>query len=259
MKIFFIGDIVGRSGRALLKKILPSLISKEKLNWVIANAENAAGGSGLTRRVAEEIFFAGVDIITSGDHIFKKKEILEIIEDMDILRPLNYGELARGRGFLIKRKNNQEICVINLIGRVFMQPVDCPFKAVREILEEVLKKTRTVIVDIHAEATSEKLAVGYFLSGKVSAVLGTHTHIPTADERIIDGFTGYITDVGMTGAFDSILGRRKEDIIERFLTNVPSRFNLAEEDLRLQGVILDIDEERGSCLSIKRVEYKDDV
>ncbi len=256
MKVLFIGDIVGKPARSYLNQILPSLIEKEKFDWVIANGENAAGGSGLTEKVAKELFSSGIDILSSGDHIFKKKEVLSILENMDILRPLNYGDLAKGRGFIIKEKGSKKIAVINLLGRVFMQPVDCPFKAVSKILEEVLKETKVVIVDIHAEATSEKLAMGYFLAQKVSAVVGTHTHIPTADERIIEDFTGYITDIGMTGPFDSILGRRKEDIIQRFLTNVPSRFYLADKDIRLQGVVLEIEEETGRCLSIKRVEYK---
>jgi len=256
MKILFIGDIVGKPARLYLKEFLPSLIEKEKFDWVIANGENSAGGSGLTEKVAKELFSSGIDILTTGDHAFKKKEILNILDTLSILRPLNYGDLAKGRGFIIKEKDKKKIAVINLLGRVFMQAVDCPFKSVSKILEEVLTQTKVVIVDVHAEATSEKLALGYFLAQKVSAVIGTHTHIPTADERILEGFTGYITDVGMTGPFDSILGRRKEDIIQRFLTNMPTRFYLADRDVRIQGVILEIEDVSGKCLSIKRVEYK---
>ena len=256
MKVLFIGDIVGKPARLYLSQALSSLIKKEGFDWVLANGENAAGGSGLTQKVSKELFDAGIDIITTGDHAFKKREILDILDNMDILRPLNYGELAKGKGFLVKEKDSKKICVVNLLGRVFMEPVDCPFKAVSGILEEVLKKTRVVIVDMHAEATSEKLAMGYFLAQKVTAVIGTHTHIPTADERIIEGSTAYITDIGMTGSCDSILGRRKEDIIERFLTNVPGRFNLADGDVRIQGVVLEIDELTGKALSVKRVEYK---
>ena len=256
MKILFLGDVVGRPARDYLKDSLPSLIDQEAFDWVIVNCENAAGGSGLTEKVAKELFSSGIDIITTGDHAFKKKEILSILDTMDVLRPLNYGELTRGQGFIIKEKKGKKICVANLLGRVFMQPVDCPFKAVSGILKEVLDETKVLIVDIHAEATSEKLALAYYLAGKASAVIGTHTHIPTADERIIDKFTAYITDAGMTGSFDSILGRKKEDIIERFLTNIPTRFNLAQDDVRMQGVILEIDEASGRALSIKRVEYR---
>ena len=232
------------------------MIKNEKLDLVIANAENAAGGSGLTEKVAQELFSSGIDLMTSGDHAFKKRDIFNIIDDLDITRPLNYGELAKGRGYIVKEKNGRKVCVINLLGRVFMQPVDCPFKAVSKVLEEVLPQTKIVIVDMHAEATSEKLAMGNFLAQKVSAVIGTHTHIPTADERIMEGFTAYITDAGMTGSFDSILGRRKEDIIEKFLTNIPCRFNLAEGDVRMQGVLLEIEESTGKAVSIKRVEYR---
>ena len=259
MKILFLGDIVGRPARIYLKEFLPLLIKNERLDLVVANAENAAGGSGITEKVAEELFSSGIDIMTTGDHAFKKKDIFNIIDTKDIIRPLNYGDLAKGRGYLIKDKNGIKVCVINLLGRVFMQPVDCPFKAVTAVLEDVLSETKIVLVDMHAEATSEKLAMGNFLAQKVSAVVGTHTHIPTADERILEGFTAYITDVGMTGPFDSILGRRKEDIIEKFLTNIPCRFNLAEGDVRMQGVLLDIDEDSGRALSIKRVEYKQGV
>ncbi|MCM8773949.1 MAG: TIGR00282 family metallophosphoesterase [Candidatus Omnitrophica bacterium] len=256
MKVLFIGDIVGRPGRNYLKERILQIRKEEEIDCVIANGENSAGGSSITFQTAKEIIDCGVDFITSGDHIFKKKESKEALEKLDVLRPLNYGNLAYGRGYIIKEIKNVNVGVINLLGRVFMQPVDCPFKSVRDILDEIRSKTKVIVVDIHAEATSEKLALGYFLGGKVSAVIGTHTHIPTADERIIDGFTAYITDVGMTGSFDSILGREKYRIIERFITNLPVRFNLAEEDVRIQGVILEIDSLTGRALNIKRVEYK---
>jgi hypothetical protein len=255
MHILFIGDIVGRPGRTFLKERLPSLREELKLDFVVANGENAAGGSSITSDTAREILKGGVDVITTGDHIFKKKEAREALEKLDILRPLNYGELAAGRGYIIKEVGENKIGIINILGRVFMQPTDCPFKAVRDILEEVKKEAKIVIVDVHAEATSEKLALGYFLAGKVTAVVGTHTHIPTADERIIDNFTAYITDVGMTGSFNSILGREKHQIIERFITNMPVRFNLAQSDVRMQAVIVEA-EDTGRALSIKRVEYK---
>ncbi|MDD5194150.1 MAG: TIGR00282 family metallophosphoesterase [Candidatus Omnitrophica bacterium] len=258
MKILFLGDIVGKPARVYLKELLPSLRSTLSLDFIIANGENAAGGSSLTPDTAQEIFESGVDVVTTGDHIFKKQEAKEVLATMDVIRPLNYGELASGRGYIIKESKGKKIGVINLLGRVFMQPVDCPFKTIRDTLENIKKEAKVIIVDMHAEATSEKLAMGYFLAGKVSACLGTHTHIPTADEKIIDNYTAYITDLGMTGSFDSVLGREKHQIIERFLTNMPVRFNLAQGDVRAQGLIMEIDDQTGGALSIERVEYRKD-
>ena len=256
MRVLVIGDIVGKPGRKAVYNLLPSLCLGQELDIVIANGENAAGGSSLTPDTAEDIFVAGVDVMTSGDHIFKKKEAREVLDTRDLIRPLNYGDLAYGRGYIIKEVGGVKIGIINLIGRVFMQPVDCPFKAVKSILEDVKREAKIIFVDMHAEATSEKVALGHFLSGKVSAVLGTHTHIPTADERIIDNFTAYISDVGMTGSFDSVIGREKHQVIERFITNMPVRFNLAQGDVRMQAVLVEVDEESGKALSIKRVEYR---
>ena len=258
MNVLFIGDIVGSPGRQFLKERLGEIRQKLQCDFVVANGENAAGGSSITLKTANEIFSSGVDVITTGDHIYKKKDSQEVLESLEVIRPLNYGKLAVGRGYLIKEKGGKKIAVINLLGRVFMQPVDCPFKTVKEVLDKLQKETPVIIVDMHAEATSEKLAMGYFLAGKVSAVLGTHTHIPTADERIIDNHTAYITDVGMTGSFDSVLGRKKQQIIERFLTNMPLRFDLAKEDVRIQGVFLKIDAQSGKALEVKRVEFKQD-
>jgi len=259
MKILFIGDIVGRPAREYLSDFLPDLKKDLSLDAIIANGENSAGGSSVTLDTAKDLFNSGIDVVTSGDHIFKKKEAKEVLASMDVLRPLNYGESVPGEGYLIKEFLGTKIAVVNLLGRVFMQPVDCPFKAIKDKLEEIRSQAKIIIVDIHAEATSEKLAMGYFLAQKVSAVIGTHTHIPTADERIIDDFTAYITDVGMTGSFDSVLGRQKSQIIERFVTNLPVRFDLAQDDLRMQGVLLTVDEDTGRAISIKRVEYKKDV
>lgn len=258
IKILFIGDIVGRPARKYLGEKLFAVRKELSLDCVIANGENASGGSGLTPDNARELFSAGIDILTSGDHIFKKKVAKDTLEKFDVIRPLNYGELAWGRGFLIKKIKGVRVGVINLLGRVFMPPIDCPFKAVRDILPQMREQADVVLVDMHAEATSEMVAMGYFLGGKVSAVLGTHTHIPTADERIIDGYTAYITDVGMTGSCDSVLGREKSHIIERFLTGMPLRFNLACSDVRIQGVVMDIDDATGQALSIKRVEYREE-
>ena len=257
MKILFIGDVVGKPGRNYLKEHLAALRKEMLIDFVIANGENAAGGSSITLQTAKELFDSGIDVITSGDHIFKKKDSSQVLETMDVIRPLNYGEFAYGKGYIIKEVNHTKIAVINLLGRVFMQPIDCPFRAVKDVLSKT-EEAKIKIVDIHAEATSEKLAIGYFLAGKVTAVLGTHTHIPTADERIIDDFTAYITDVGMTGSFDSILGREKHQIIERFVTNMPLRFNLSQEDVRMQAVLLEVDEETGKALKIERLEVKRD-
>ncbi|MBU0693354.1 MAG: TIGR00282 family metallophosphoesterase [Candidatus Omnitrophica bacterium] len=256
MRILFAGDVVGRPARAFLKEALPQIKESLNVDFVIVNGENAAGGSSITLATARDLFSCGVDVITTGDHIFKKKEAKEVLEKEDAIRPLNYGGKAFGRGWLIKEKGGKKIGVINLLGRVFMQPIDCPFKAVRDVLEEIKKETKAIIVDVHAEATSEKAAMGHFLTGKVSAVVGTHTHVPTADERILDDFTAYITDVGMTGSFDSILGREKHQIIERFLTNMPMRFNLAQNDIRMQAVVIEIEEATGRALSIERVERR---
>lgn len=258
MKILFIGDIVGKPARSYLKQLFPSLRKELSLDFVIANGENAAGGSSITPDTAEDIFGCGIDVITTGDHIFKKKESKQVLDTRDVIRPLNYGELAAGRGYLIKEVKGVKIGIINLLGRVFMQPADCPFKAVKSILEDVKREAKIILVDMHAEATSEKVAMGHFLSGKVSAVLGTHTHIPTADERIIDNFTAYITDVGMTGSWDSVLGREKHQVIERFISNMPVRFDLAQDDVRMQAVLVEVDEENGKALSIQRVERKKD-
>ncbi|MEI8349307.1 MAG: TIGR00282 family metallophosphoesterase [Candidatus Omnitrophota bacterium] len=254
VKLLFIGDIVGKPARLYLKELLPSLRESIGLDVIIANGENAAGGSSLTIATAKDLFAAGIDMLTTGDHIFKKQEAREVLETMDVIRPLNYGDLAFGRGYMVKEVNGKKIGIINLLGRVFMQPAECPFRAAKAILDDIRSKAKIILVDIHAEATSEKLALGYFLAGKVSAVVGTHTHIPTADERIIDNFSAYITDVGMTGSFDSVLGREKHQIIERFVTNMPVRFNLAEGDVRMQGVIIEVDEATGRAFSIKRVE-----
>jgi len=256
MKILFLGDIVGRPAREFVKEKLPALRSELGLDAIIANGENASGGSSLTPKNAGELMEAGIDIVTSGDHIFKKKNAKETLENFPVLRPLNYGDQAWGRGYLVKEISGVKIAVVNLLGRVFMQPVDCPFKAIRDLLPELQKQAQVILVDMHAEATSEKVAMGYFLTGKVSAVVGTHTHIPTADERIIDGYTAYITDLGMTGSFDSVLGREKSQIIERFLTSMPLRFNLAYSDIRIQGVLLEIDPDSGQATKIERVEYK---
>ena len=258
MKILFIGDIVGSPGRQAIKELLPVLKKEYSLNLTIANAENAAGGSGITPAVAQELFDAGVDALTSGDHIWKNKGIFEIIDKEErILRPVNFPLGVPGRGWAVfKTRDNIKIGVINVQGRVFMEAIECPFRTSRQAQEALSKETNIIIVDIHAEATSEKVALGWYLDGKASAVLGTHTHIQTADERILPGGCAYITDVGMTGPFDSVIGRRIEDVLERFVTSVPTRFEVAKENIQLQGAVLDIDENTGGARSIVRIQRK---
>jgi metallophosphoesterase (TIGR00282 family) len=256
MKILFIGDIVGSPGREAVKKLLPKLKEEYQLDFIIANAENAAGGSGITSKVAQDLFAGGVDVLTSGDHIWKKREIFELINQEErILRPVNFPEGAPGRGFAIfKTKGGKKIGVINVNGRVFMEALESPFKTVLKAQEVLSCETKIIIVDIHAEATSEKVALGWYLDGKVSAILGTHTHVQTADEKILPQGTAYITDVGMTGPLRSVIGRRIEDVLERFLTAIPVKFEVAEDDVQLQGAVVDIDERSGRAVSIVRVQ-----
>jgi hypothetical protein len=258
MNILFIGDIVGSPGRQAIKELLPELKKEYRLAFTIANAENAAGGSGITPAVAQELFDTGIDVLTSGDHIWKKKEIFEIIDkEARILRPVNFPLGVPGRGWAVfKTRDNIKIGVINVQGRVFMEAIECPFRTSRQAQEALSKETNIIIVDIHAEATSEKVALGWYLDGKASAVLGTHTHIQTADERILPGGCAYITDVGMAGPFDSVIGRRIEDVLERFVTSVPNRFEVAKENIQVQGVVLDIDENTGRARSIIRIQRK---
>jgi metallophosphoesterase (TIGR00282 family) len=258
MKILFIGDIVGSPGREAIKKLLPGLKEEHKLDFVIANAENAAGGSGITLKVAQELFEAGLDVLTSGDHIWKKKEIFEFINQEErILRPANFPSGVMGRGFgLFKTKKGTKIGVININGRVFMEALECPFRTAMRSQEELSQETKIIILDMHAEATSEKVALGWYLDGKISAVLGTHTHIQTADEKILPNGTAYITDVGMTGPYDSVIGRRVEDVLERFLTGVPVRFEVADSDVQLHAVALEVDDKTGKAKSILRIQKK---
>lgn len=258
MKILFIGDIVGSPGREAIKKLIGPLKQDLEIDFVIANAENASGGSGITSKVADELFSYGVDALTSGDHIWKKTEIFELINREErILRPLNFPSGAPGRGAAVfKAKNGLKVGVINVNGRVFMEALECPFKTALAASEELAKETKIIIVDIHAEATSEKVALGWYLDGKVSAVLGTHTHIQTADEKILPKGTAYLTDAGMTGPYDSVIGRRVEDVLTRFLSSIPVRFEVAQENIQLHGALVEIDEKSGKAISILRVQKK---
>ncbi|MBW2545008.1 MAG: TIGR00282 family metallophosphoesterase [Deltaproteobacteria bacterium] len=255
MKVLFIGDIVGKPGRNAVSALLPGIVGQYGVDIVIANCENAAGGFGVTRKVVDELYHSEIDILTSGNHIWDKKEISSFIDDYEtLLRPANYPEGTAGRGSVaIKTRLGISLGVLNLEGRVFMRPLDCPFRVAEREIEKLKNETDIIIVDMHAEATSEKEALGWFLDGKVSAVLGTHTHVQTADERVLPGGTAYITDVGMTGAFDSVLGIKKEVALERFLTLLPNRYDVAKGDVRFQGALIDIDNKTGRSLSIERL------
>lgn len=256
MRVLFIGDIVGSPGRQAVKALVPQLKKERAIDVVIANSENAAGGSGLTAKVAEELLSYGCDCLTNGDHVWKRQDVLKIIDHPSIVRPLNLAPNIPGKGYCVLSKNNVKVGIINAQGRVFMHPIDCPFRAVREIIPLIKKQTPVILVDIHAEATSEKVAMGYFLDGLVSALVGTHTHIQTADEKILEQGTAYITELGMCGPYDSVIGQEKSKIIERFLTGMPTRFEVASGDIQLQGAIIDIDENTGKARSIERVQEK---
>jgi metallophosphoesterase (TIGR00282 family) len=258
MKILFIGDIVGKLGRNATKALLPSVVNKYKIDLVIANGENAAGGFGLTDKTVSEIFSCGVHVITSGNHIWDKKEFIPQISKEDrVLRPLNYPPGVPGFGSLLYPiRNGLKVAIINLSGRVFMSNIYCPFRIGKEEVKRLSEITKLIIVDFHAEATSEKIAFGYYMDGKVSAVIGTHTHVQTADERILSGGTAYITDVGMTGPSDSVIGIDKEQIIQRFLTSMPMRFETAKGEGIFSAVVIEMNEESGKSTAIQRLQLK---
>jgi len=255
MKVLFIGDIVGKVGRTAVKALLPSVVTKYRIDFVIANGENAAAGFGITETVAAEIFGSGVHVITSGNHIWDKRESIPYIaKDNRILRPLNYPVGAPGYGSVLYTLGNAKVAVINLSGRVFMANVDCPFRTGLAEIERVRAETNYVIVDFHAEATSEKVAFGYYVDGKASAVLGTHTHVQTADEKILSGGTAYITDTGMTGPSDSVIGIEKRQIIERFLLQMPMKFEIAKGMAILSAVAFELDDKTGRAQTIQRLQ-----
>jgi metallophosphoesterase (TIGR00282 family) len=262
VKVLFIGDIVGQPGRRAVSELVPRLRETHGLHLVIANGENSAGGSGITPKTAEEIFAAGVDVITSGDHLWDQKEVIDLLEnEKRFVRPLNYPRGTPGEGSVLieVRIPNSAIptpalfAVLNLQGRTFMADLENPFHAAHAEVERLRRETNFIFVDIHAEATSEKIAMARMLDGRVSAVVGTHTHVQTADEQIFPGGTGYLTDAGFTGPHESVLGREIEPVIERFLTNMPQRFGVAKERVLLQGAIIEIDDVTGKAIAITRV------
>ena len=260
MKVLFIGDIVGQPGRGAVKALLPTLASRHAVDFVVANGENSAGGSGITPRTAEEIFSAGVDVITSGDHLWDQKEVTELLaNEPRFLRPMNYPADVPGRGsgiFELKnpRSKGTKIAVLNLQGRVFIMPtLDDPFALALAEVNQLRQKTKIIFIDFHAEATSEKIAFGRMLDGLVSAVVGTHTHVQTADEQIFSGGTAFLTDAGFTGPHESVLGRELEPVVRRFLTAMPQRFEVAKNGVRLQGALIEIDESTGKAVNIQRI------
>jgi len=255
MKLLLIGDIIGRPGRAIVEREVVRLREERAIDLVVANCENAAGGAGVTPSTAEEIFRAGVDVLTSGNHVWRKREALELLKlDPRVIRPANYPDGAPGTGStVVETPSGQKVGILNLMGRVFMQPLDCPFRTAERELARLKLVTPVIIVDMHAEATSEKVAMGWFLDGKVSCVFGTHTHIPTADERILPQGTAFVTDVGMTGPYDSVIGRRVDQILERFLSNLPVKSDVAEGNVQLRGLLVEVNPVTGKAVAVERI------
>ena len=255
MKILALGDVVGSPGREAVKTLLPPLVAEHDVSFVVVNGENLAGGDGLTPDTVKDLFAAGVHCVTSGDHVFKRREILPSLEtDPRLLRPANFPAAASGKGWtVLAGRHGERVGVINLMGRVFMKPIDDPFAAVDAALAKLAGETDVILVDLHAEATSEKVAMGWFLDGRVTAVFGTHTHIQTADERVLPKGTAYITDLGMTGPYDSVLGRDKDRVLRALTTGMPTHFDVATQDVRLCGVLITADPTTHKATAIERV------
>jgi len=251
LRILAIGDIIGKPGRKAVKEILPGLYSEYNIDLVVGNGENAAGGLGLTPSTAEELFDSGIDVITTGNHIWAYKEIIPYFDsEPPLLRPLNYPPTNPGRGYLLK--NN--VLIVNLVGRVFIGNFDCPFRAMDQLLAEFEHKSMPIIVDFHAEATSEKVAMGKYLDGRVSAVLGTHTHVGTIDAHILPGGTAYVTDIGMVGPIDSVIGDDPDSVLARFLTQIPSRLSVGKGKVSFDTILVEVDEKTGKAVDIKRIQ-----
>jgi metallophosphoesterase (TIGR00282 family) len=263
VKILFIGDVVGEPGRRAVKTLLPVIHQQHAPDFVIANGENSAGGNGITPRIADELYAAGVDVITTGDHLWDQKEVIQLLaEESRFLRPLNYPPETPGRGSGLytvmatagRTGHSLNIGVLNVQGRTFMQPpLDNPFPAAREAVRTLREQTNIIFVDFHAEATSEKIAFTRYLDGQVSAVVGTHTHVQTADEQIFPGGTAYLSDAGFTGPHESVLGREIVPVIQRFLTSVPQRFEVAKDRVLLHGALIEVDEANGRAVKIERI------
>jgi metallophosphoesterase (TIGR00282 family) len=259
LRILAIGDIIGKPGRKAVEEILPGLYSEYNIDLVIGNGENAAGGLGLTPSTAQELFDSGIDVITTGNHIWAYKEIIPYLDSGPaLLRPLNYPPTNPGRGYLVKKPSTQSaecsVLIVNLLGRVFIGNFDCPFRAMDQLLAESKHKSIPIIVDFHAEATSEKVAMGKYLDGRVSAVLGTHTHVGTIDASILPGGTAYVSDIGMVGPIDSVIGDDPDSAIERFLTQMPSRLSVGKGKVNFDAILVEVDEKTGKAVDIKRIQ-----
>jgi len=262
VRILFIGDIFGRPGRNIVREKLKELVREQRIDLVLANGENAAAGFGITPSLAEDLFDLGVDVLTTGNHVWDKREILDYFASVDgdahgparrVLRPANYASDLPGRGVYEGRKNDVPYAVINLQGRIFMAANDDPFRTADRLLDQI--KAKIIVVDVHAEATSEKIALGWYLDGRVTALVGTHTHVPTADERVLPGGTAYLTDVGMTGPYDGVIGVKKELVVGRFLNNMPVRFEPATGDPRLCAVVVEGDDATGRAANHAELGY----
>ncbi len=258
VKVLFISDIVGKPGRQAVSMQLHRIIDRYAVDLVVANGENAAGGFGLTEDTAKELFNQGIQVITSGNHIWDKRESYDYINrEPNIVRPANYPDGAPGHGStIVTTPGGMKVAVLNLEGRVFMNNLECPFRKADAEISKLMEITPVIIVDFHAEATSEKLAMGWYLDGRASAVIGTHTHVQTADERILPGGTAYISDAGMTGGFDSVIGIKKELAVEKFLTQLPVRFEVAKRDIRMNAVVVGIEEISGKAVGIERLSVQ---
>lgn len=258
MKVLALGDTVGEPGRRAIKEIVPRLVRDEAIDFVIVNGENLAGGSGITESTVIDLFSSGVNVMTSGDHIFRKKEGEALLENSSrILKPANYPAGTPGIGAtVVEAKNGVKVGVLNLIGRVFLKTVNCPFEIAAREVKKLRAHTPIIFVDMHAEATSEKVALGWYLDGQVSAVFGTHTHIQTADETILPKGTGYLTELGMCGPYRSVIGREIDQVLKMFLTQMPMKLDVAREDARISGAIFEVDVETGKTTSIRRVHEK---
>lgn len=258
LKVLALGDVVGEPGRRAIKEIVPRLIREEKIHFVIANGENLAGGSGITESTVDDLFSSGVDVITSGDHVFRKKEGEDLLaRSSRILKPANYPVGTPGIGStIVQSKDGVTVGVLNLIGRVFLKTVNCPFETAEREVKRLRADTPLIFVDMHAEATSEKVALGWFLDGQVSAVFGTHTHIQTADETILPQGTGYLTELGMCGPYQSVIGREIDQVLKMFLTQMPMRLDVARGDPRISGALFEVDRATGRAVSVRRIHEK---
>jgi len=257
MQILFIGDVFGRPGRDLVRRGLPALVARYAIDVTIANVENAAAGAGITRETGDELLRVGVDVMTTGNHVWDKREALTYVgAEPRLLRPLNLSAAAPGRGVtMVRTTAGRPVGVINVMGRVFMPPVDDPFAAVAAAVERMRADCRVIVVDIHAEASAEKVAMGWYLAGRVTAVIGTHTHVQTADARVLPGGTAYLTDAGMTGPHDGIIGVSREAALSRFVTGLPARMEPADGNPRLQAVVIGVDDQSGQATAIERLDW----